>query len=49
MDLSKNPRWKGKVIQLRFQPFYCQWPRPEEQRVVEIDWFRVPDLNEPKK
>lgn len=49
VDLSKNPRWKGKVIQLRFQPFYCQWPMPEEQRTVEIDWFRVPDLNEPKK
>lgn len=49
VDLSKNPRWKGKITQLRFQPFYCQWPMTEEQRAVEIDYFRVPDLNEPKK
>ncbi|MBI4024185.1 MAG: hypothetical protein HY360_04335 [Verrucomicrobia bacterium] len=49
VDMGKNPLWKGKVIQLRFQPFFVQWPLPEEQRTVEIDWFRVPDLNEPKK
>jgi len=49
VDMTKNPLWKGKVTQLRFQPFACGWPMPEEQRIVELDCFRVPDLNEPKK
>jgi len=41
IDMSKNPLWKGKILSIRFQPFSVRWPLPEEQRTVEIDYFRV--------
>ena len=46
VDMSKNPLWKGTVRQLRFQPIYVAWPIPEEQRTIEIDDFRIPDLRD---
>lgn len=46
VDVSKNPLWKGTVRQLRFQPIYVAWPIPEEQRTIEIDDFRIPDLRD---
>ncbi|MFH0796466.1 MAG: beta-galactosidase [Candidatus Omnitrophota bacterium] len=44
IDMSKNPFWKGNVLRMRFHPIYCKWPIPEEQRTIEIDYFRIPDL-----
>jgi hypothetical protein len=45
VDLSVNPLWKGTVSQLRLQPFYVGgWPLPEAQRLVELDYVRVPQI-----
>lgn len=46
VDVSKNVHWKGTVRQLRFQPIYVRWPIPEEQRVIEVDSFRIPDFGQ---
>lgn len=46
VDMSKHPLWKGKVIQLRFQPFYFgDAGLTEENSLVEIEYFRFPDLS----
>jgi hypothetical protein len=44
VDMSQNPLWKGTVTQLRLQPFYAAWPLPEAQRLVELDYVRLPGL-----
>ena len=46
VDMSKHPLWKGKVTNLRFQPFYFgDKDLTEENSVVEIEYFRFPDLS----
>ena len=46
IDMSKNPLWKGKVTQLRFQLNY-PGTLSQDQRTVEIEYFRVPDSMSP--
>ena len=46
VDMSAHPLWQGNVLQLRFQPFYVQWPMPDAQRTVEVDRFEVPGTAE---
>ena len=42
VDMSEDPLWTGKVLQLRFQPFYVGWPIPEAHRIVVLDRFDIP-------
>ena len=42
VDMSRDPLWKGKISQLRFQPFYVGWPIPEADRAVMLDRFDIP-------
>ena len=43
IDMAGNPRWRGTVTQLRFDPFYVAWPTPADQRTIHIDWIAIPD------
>ena len=43
VDMSKNPLWKGKVTQLRFQ-VNLPWPTTEEIRTIELESLQFPDL-----
>ena len=45
IDMAGNPLWKGTVTQLRFDPFYVEWPMPEKERAIHIDWAAVPDIS----
>jgi len=45
VDMSKHKQWKGKIKQVRLQPFdVADSAVNSETAVVQLDYFRFPDL-----